>query len=551
MQVKMKCFSFAHHKWDILLFVSCGVLVIILALSSFMKPLGLYDEGFSLTNALRILNGDIPHRDYWAAYPPGTSFTLAVAFSLFEPSLIVARFVNLGWTLILAFSIFLCLRRFAPTLIGLSVVILASLWVSAAIYPSYSVLPALALTFLALAFLGGAIKAESSACSVIGGCVAGSITLFRHDFSAYLFVSLVLSLLVCVVMKPSSRHMPEFKKAALFILSFLVAAILLLSIMLTKVGWEDFFQQAILFPAKGMREYRHLPVPGFFDFFQSKKSQWVLAWIVPIGVFVGCVHIFISHRENSLFTQMVIRMFALMAILLTLQAHNRLDYPHAAPSMIFLFCFFSVIMGAKPQNISIIRNSFGIAFVVAFSLFSMLITIRHVGISCTYRCITHPENFFCIPVDNNQIEVVNFINHNAAQDDYVFVGNTYHDRILINDASLYFLLRKSIPVKWNEMHPGIVTTKPVQEEIVNALNTKEVHFVVLADMPESKEKNLSSISSNVHLLDDFIKDNYSPVFSNTRYSILKRTSSFTVSTKVGPGNNNSGINTLQNETHPD
>jgi hypothetical protein len=547
----MKGLSFAYYQWDILFFVLCGASVILLTLSSFIKPLGLYDEGFSLTNALRILNGDIPHRDYWAAYPPGTSFTLAVAFSLFEPSLIVARFVNLGWTLILLFSMFFCLKRFAPIQIRLSVVTLACLWVSAAIYPSYSVLPALALTFLALAFLVGGIKAEGSACSIIGGCLAGSITLFRHDISGYLFVSLVFSLLVCAVIRPLSRGEPEFKKAALFILSFLVTAILLLSIMLIKVGGENFFQQAILFPATGMREYRHLPVPGFFNFFQSWKTQWLLAWIVPIGVFIGYVHIFISRQKNSLFTQMVICMFALMAILLTMQAHNRFDLPHAAPSMLFLLCFFIAAIDAKPQKASIIRNSIGITFIMAFSLFSMSITIKGIDWSSVSRCVAHPKNIFCIPVDSNQIEVVDFINHNATQDDYVFVGNTYHDRIYINDASLYFLLRKPIPIKWNEMHPGIVTTKPVQEEIVHALNTKQVRFVVLVDMPEPREENLSSISSNVHLLDNFIKDNYSSVFSSTKYSILKRTSSFIVSTEVDPGNGNSGINALHNGMHPD
>ena len=61
----------------------------------------------------------------------------------------------------------------------------------------------------------------------------------------------------------------------------------------------------------------------------------------------------------------------------------------------------------------------------------------------------------------DQQNIVDYIRSNTASDEYVFVGNIRHDEVFINDASLYFLMQRRIPMRWNEMHPGVVTTSEV------------------------------------------------------------------------------------------
>jgi len=72
------------------------------------------------------------------------------------------------------------------------------------------------------------------------------------------------------------------------------------------------------------------------------------------------------------------------------------------------------------------------------------------------------------------------------------------------------------------MHPGIVTTENVQSEIVKSINEKKVKYIVLFDMPESREHNLSSVSSRVVLLDEFIDKNFHTVFVRGGYKVLVR-----------------------------
>lgn len=508
------------------LFVFISVVLILIAVTNtFIKPLGVYDEGFSLTNALRILQGDIPHLDYWAAYPPGTSLILAMAFNFFEPTLLIARLVNLSWTIFILSSFFIFSRQFASIWLSLTATVIASFWVSAALYPSYSVTPALGLIFTALAFFTKGIDLKSKRMSIIGGLIAGSIVLFRHDFAGYLFLSISLALIMTLFTKYADTSKNASTQNVLFFLaSFLATTLVIILMVLSYSGWNNFIQQAILFPATGMRENRLLPYPGLLDFFGPSKGQWLLAWLVPIIIFVGLLNKWIARANQGFCISIATYTFAVMSLLLTLQAHNRLDMPHAAPSMMFALCFLVALSSNKPQFApSLYRVTF-LGLIGFLFIYSIYVTTNHrfINYSAIFVCASDQLAQPCMKADKNQIEIVDFINKNYQPTDYIFVGNTRHDKIFINDASLYFLLKKPIPIKWNEMHPGVVTTREVQEDIIKNLEEKKVNVIVIAAMPQSNENNASKVSSGVFALDDYIRNHYRKVFSNRYYLVLER-----------------------------
>ena len=39
----------------------------------------------------RVLDGDVPYKDFWAIYPPGQFYILAGIIKLFGPNLLIAR----------------------------------------------------------------------------------------------------------------------------------------------------------------------------------------------------------------------------------------------------------------------------------------------------------------------------------------------------------------------------------------------------------------------------------------------------------------------------
>ena len=182
-------YSSLLHQLRILLCFMLMLLIFSGISHSFFKPLGIYDEGFTLTNALRIMNGEAPHRDYWAAYPPGTSYVLAFAFTLAEPSLLVARVVNLMWTILLILSLYYALHFFVQTHINLIITTACSLWVAASLYPSYSVIPAVSISFMAISNLLKAFEQQRTVKFVIVAGASGSLSVLPSRFRQDIYFS--------------------------------------------------------------------------------------------------------------------------------------------------------------------------------------------------------------------------------------------------------------------------------------------------------------------------------------------------------------------------
>jgi hypothetical protein len=105
----------------------------------------------------------------------------------------------------------------------------------------------------------------------------------------------------------------------------------------------------------------------------------------------------------------------------------------------------------------------------------------------------------------------------------VYLGLTQHDRVFANDVMLYFLLEARSPTRYHELHPGLINTLPVQQEMVADLMRHPPSTVVLTSMFEgAREPNDSSKSSGVKLLDDYIKAHYRLSLINGNYRIYRR-----------------------------
>ena len=65
------CLTLLLLSFTTYLLVSCDV------------HLSIYDEAASLYGAVRVMDGELPYRDFWMVYPPGIFYTLAALFSMF------------------------------------------------------------------------------------------------------------------------------------------------------------------------------------------------------------------------------------------------------------------------------------------------------------------------------------------------------------------------------------------------------------------------------------------------------------------------------------
>jgi hypothetical protein len=93
-------------------------------------------------------------------------------------------------------------------------------------------------------------------------------------------------------------------------------------------------------------------------------------------------------------------------------------------------------------------------------------------------------------------------------DDPIFVGNQRHDMVFVNDVGFYYLAGRPSATRYSELHPGVATTRPVQEEIMRELESQQVQLLVLVDIWLSQEPNSSALSSGVTDLDRYIRSHY-------------------------------------------
>jgi len=133
-------------------------------------------------------------------------------------------------------------------------------------------------------------------------------------------------------------------------------------------------------------------------------------------------------------------------------------------------------------------------------------------------CYSTLDRSGCVPLDPNQQAAVEVVRARTGPEDYVFVANMRHDQIFVNDVLFYFLAARPIPTAYSELHPGLATTREVQQAIIADLEEKDVRWVVASQGFLSGEPNASAVND----LDEFIRENYYLVSSNTLYHILHR-----------------------------
>ena len=104
------------------------------------------------------------------------------------------------------------------------------------------------------------------------------------------------------------------------------------------------------------------------------------------------------------------------------------------------------------------------------------------------------------------------IQRRTAPSERIYVGTARHDRIFINNIMLYFLAARPSVTKWHELHPGIQTSAPIQTQMIEEFEARELRTIVLnGEWDAVRETNASAVSSGVTLLDDYVRANFTEV----------------------------------------
>ncbi|MGO9884193.1 MAG: hypothetical protein ACLPV4_14390, partial [Solirubrobacteraceae bacterium] len=106
----------------------------------------------------------------------------------------------------------------------------------------------------------------------------------------------------------------------------------------------------------------------------------------------------------------------------------------------------------------------------------------------------------------------------------IFVANPRFDLVQAGDPLLYIILGHPNPTRYDVMQPGLVTTAPVQRQIIASLRSSHTRVIVrwLSPLATLNEHDGASHSSGVHILDRYLARTYAPYARYGDYQVLVR-----------------------------
>jgi hypothetical protein len=513
--------------------------------------------GKAIVGALRILNGEIPYRDFWTMYAPGQFYLVAALFRLFGVHVFVAGLAYIVLVAAAAAVFFLILRRLRlPVLPALIVttVFTAMQWTPRPEVSSYE--PALLLVLLAVGFVLRYFHGEGGPRLLIAGALCGVTAWFKHDVAFHVAVgfaaAIAISWLLC-------RSRPEgwlhpLKGVGLVAVGSIATALPAITLVAVFAG-PDAWRDLIVFPATDFRVVRGEGYPpllmpwapiagwlrdwtnvgalsGLLDVF----SGWIIG-NVPQVVFVGAVAWLWRSRgrvPSDLFA--AVTLFVCCMPLFWLAAHVQQN-THLYSLALMSFFLGAIAWQRVPPGGHTIRRVLVAVFVV--HSIGLLLPSALKAAEIVYfwpgRAMEFPSvRGVRLPAVRYEVyqPIVSFVRRHVPEDEAIYVGVTRHDAVVISNQTFYYLAERPVASRYNELHPGVTDRADVQQEIMVEIGRLGVRCVVLWKFgwPDSlldsilaqRRAELPELGSRV--LDEFIAREFEVLAQFDEYQLLWRRS---------------------------
>lgn len=510
-----------------------------------------HDEGAFVYTATRVMNGEIPYRDFWTFYPPGQFYLLAFLFKIFGKSLIAVRILSI----ILQSSIVICIYILVKKIVNKNCVafitaILAILYVPGPFnygYYSYPIIPAMLFSILSCILLINFISDQKNSKIIFAGLLTGVTALFRHDIGFYTFLS---EIIVLIIFLRNFRYI-SVKCVLRYFVGFSIIVLPTFIFFIYHVGFNELISNLIIFPIVKYPEYRSLPYPSPTAIsevminiignntilYKTLSFLQYIPFYFPVIVFVFAIIqiiFYIKNKKVLVERELLIILLVLFGITFFNQARIRSGTCHLFATIIpAIILSPMIIYNLIQKNSSKILHGIVIFFIIPLIFLSLGFDSIKLKLSYLIRLYTSELAPLEFKVSKNIVvlkniaketnNTVNFIRSKTPIGEKIFVANPRHDKVFVTDMMFYFLSERDSATKYYDLHPGLVTTKEIQKKIIEELNRFNVQYIVVWEgKSEVSEPNKSSKSSNCFELDNFIVDNYREIKRFPTYQILKR-----------------------------
>lgn len=538
---------------------SLGVLAILL-LSAVLFLLGtrwviVHDEGIATTNAMRVLAGQVTHRDSYYNYGAGTVYLLAGLFKIFGMSLLVERLAGVFEWSLLILSVYMLARKYCGPKVAIFAGLLGFVWSAADVIqgfePPLTCIPLLWSTWLVLPVNDAAMQRRRA---FGAGLLVGLLFLFRYDMGIGVACAHALAVLLFALVKDGGlkQRMGWLVRGMWPYPAGVLAMVTIPAIAYLRVApLHDLLYDVFLFQAKYYRMGRGLPLPRL-TYASLPDCVIYLAMVVIAAALYAIVRELRERKQRSTelrelqgWTYLLLPL-SIVAALVLVKGIVRASAGQMIPCIFCCLVILAVLLEQLGQRRGAER-------VVCFFLAALFAVTGSVALlqkmsferntnSSVLKWIARPtteppfppfRNWcnegtpltkgFCFFLSPDHIQAIEYVRANTRPGDTLYVGLTHHDQVFVNDNITYFATQLLPATKWSQFDPFLQNRLDIQQEMIGELETKRPRYVVLeGEFENSGEPNGSSISTGVHLLDDYISSHYRPVQQYGKLTILQR-----------------------------
>jgi hypothetical protein len=416
------------------------------------------DEGLLAYGTVRVMNSEIPHRDFVSLQPPLSFYTSAAVFKVFGTSLLSLRIFGLSIFLLLPLLIYAVGRNFiGPILCFAAAAPACLLGLPYFRFVPFAVWQGIAASFAAaLFFIPATLLSKRQWLAFPAGLFTAASLFLRHDQAVYTMIAIFA--LVIALNFTDSVSRKNLQRALLLWL----AGVAIVSVPLVIIWWRigalpEMFRQLIVFPFATYRKTSSLPFPILFrqrSFLDTATA--LLFYIPPLVQAIASVYIVQSIiRRRFRFREAVLAFLVVWSALFYLQVLVRSDLTHLLMTLspFFLLAAFgwSIVLEAIAHRPRIdIVLSVALAIVVA----SFLWILRPVVLPDVSRA-TEQLN---LPRGGVRVAQAAAI-ANLFQSLQAAVPPSRSILALPYQPMFYFLSERRNPTRWNYLWPGDQTAR--------------------------------------------------------------------------------------------
>jgi hypothetical protein len=487
-----------------------GALLSGLAILDGINP---HDEGLVLQAAARIVDGELPYRDFYANYGPGQYYLVGALDAVFGPSLLAWRVVRVALDALVGVLAYALVRRDAPEPFALGA------WVAVVAVMAQPTLPHPNATALALG-LGALLLARRS--PVAAGVLCGVAFAFRFDMGVAAAVGAALAAggSERAAARPAAARAFDRRGAGhVFAAATATAAILVAPFALAAPG--DFWDQTIGF-ALDEQSLQRLPLPGEYDggFEPNKILAFYLPYVLMGGLALWLVLAVATRAPTRLWAAFPLALAGLAYLLARADEFHLVPLAAVLPVLLAGGAAREWLAGRRPAAVVL---ALPLALIALDGLDRNRIDLVS-GPPLERIHLDVADGVKAAPEEGRALEeLVPYVRERVPAGRPIFVANPRHDLVRVGNPLVYVLADRPNPTRYDVMQPGVVTTEEVQREIVRDLRRSRTGLVVrwLSPVAAEAEPNGAGRSSGVRILDRELARRYVEVERFGDYAVLR------------------------------